>query len=189
MKFFTRFLMFYALFSLLLFAAGCTTTWISTATGILQALIPAISALLATLGTIGVPAAVLTAFTTWSTKATQALTAVQALVASYNTAEASAQPGILGEIDSALTATIDDFESILSTVNVTDSKTQALWTQLATDFSAEAKALLNLIPVAQGEVTEHDEVVKRLNALKSAKNFRKQFNSDLKAGGWQSHAI
>jgi len=189
MNFVKRFLVLYVLFTLLLFASGCSANWATEAGNIIRVLIPAVAALLATLTQIGVPVAVATAFQAWSGVAEKGLTEVQSLIAAYNAAEATAQPGIIGQIDSALDAILSQFNQILATVHVTDAKTQALWTQLATDFADEVEALLNLIPVVKGEITAHDEVVARVSKLKSAKTFKKEFNEHLAAGGWSEHKI
>jgi hypothetical protein len=181
MKHLKRFLSLWAVLTLFMFAAGCDVNWVTSASDIVKLLIPAVAALLATLGTLGIPPSVLADWNTWSAKASSALTTVGELIAAYNTADASAQPGILGQIDSALNALLTQFQALLSEVNVTNPKTQALWTELATDFAAELEALLALIPVIKGEVTDHDEVLARVTQLKSAKKFKDGFNKKLAA--------
>ncbi|HXM63710.1 MAG TPA: hypothetical protein VN950_22810 [Terriglobales bacterium] len=187
MRTFQRLCLLVILVNLLVFALGCTANWIGEASSILQTLIPAAAALLGLLGTLGVGPAVLAAFTAWSTKATTSLNIVGQLVQDYNKAEATAQPGILGQIDSAITAVLDELQPLLPTLNVKDPKTQSTITGLFADWAQELEALLNLIPVIKGSltpvpadaVTEHEEVMKRLNKLKSAKQFKKELNAKI----------
>jgi hypothetical protein len=189
MKHVKRFLALWAVLTVVMYLSGCVANWASEASSIIGVLIPAIGALLATLTQIGVPEETVTAFQQWSKTSQTSLSDVQALIASYNTAEASAQPGIIGQIDSSLSAVLNQFNSILATVKVSDPKTVQLWTSLATDFTQEVEALLNLVPVIKGQVTAHDEVVSRLTKLKSAKSFKNDFNKKLVAGGFEAHKI
>jgi hypothetical protein len=185
MRTFRRICLLIIAVNLLVFAIGCSAAWISEASSIVSTLIPAAAALLALLGTLGLGPAVLTAFTAWNTKATTSLNIVGQLVQDYNKAEATAQPGILGQIDSAITAVLNELSPLLPTLNIKDSKTQATITGLFTDWAEELEALLNLIPVIKGSltpvpadaVTSHEEVMKRLNKLKSAKQFKHDFNA------------
>src|ERR1700752_1408251 len=91
---------FFAMFTLiwcLLLLTGCTTSWVSEATSIIQLLVPAITSVLSILAAFGVPVglstAALNSVQSWANQATEGLQTVGNLINQYNTAEASAQPG------------------------------------------------------------------------------------------------
>jgi hypothetical protein len=169
--------------NLLLFAAACSTEWFSTAVGIVKLLIPAVTSLLGLLGTLGIPAGVLTAFTSWSGQATTDLGTVQSLITQYQAAEATAQPGLLNQIDVLINTTLANLETLLPELHVTDAATQEKLTAAINEWAQELEALLGLIPVIKGEVTDHDEVMARVVKLKSSGKFKHDFNSRMTAFG------
>jgi hypothetical protein len=170
--------------NMLILLAGCTANWINTTLDIIKVLIPAAASLLGLLGTLGLPVGALTAFTKWSTDATNALqNVVTPLIAEYNTAEATAQPGILGKIDSAVSAVLAELNALLPSIQVTDPASQAKISSLITEWGNELEALLNLIPVIKGEVADHDKVMLLLSKVKSAKSYKHDFNNGVKAFG------
>jgi hypothetical protein len=165
--------------NLLLFTMACSTAWISTALGILQTLMPAIASLLTLLGTVGLSSSALTAWQKWSTDASAGLGTVQTLINEYNTAEATSQPGILAQIDNIMNAVVSQLTALLPELQITNPAHQQTITAMITEWAAEAEALINLIPVINGKVTDHDEVKAKLAALKSAKQFKKDWNANI----------
>lgn len=182
-----RFFLAWALFTLLLFALGCTANWIAEATNIIALLVPAAGGILGIITALGtkVPPDELAEFTKWSTEAQGALTQLSQLIQQYNTAEASAQPGILGEIDAIASTLTTNLSGIEATLHITNPATQAKVTAVIELFSSELTALLNLIPVLKGTaakpptdaVTDPTEVHDRLVAVLPAKKFRHAWNS------------
>lgn len=162
--------------------AGCSTAWTSEASNIISLLVPAIEAALGILTAFGVGLSptTLTTVQSWATQAQTGLSEVKALITQYNTAIASAQPGILAEIQTVLGVVSSNLAMLLPTLHVTDAKTEA---EIATVFSAvadEISALIGLVPALQGKITDHDAVKALMAQLKSAKAFRSDFNA--KAG-------
>ena len=93
-----RCLLLFALFNLALLLTGCTDTWVSSANGIISALIPAINAALAILTAfgIGVSPEALAAIQAWGTSAQNTLTnVVKPAIDAYNTAAAATQATLL----------------------------------------------------------------------------------------------
>jgi len=160
-----------------LWLTGCSA-WTTQATNILNLLGPAVEAALGILSAfgIGIPASVLQQFTTWSTAAKAAFAQVAILIQEYQTAVATAQPGILGEIQAAIDVVAGDLTNLLPLIKVTAPKTQAIIAAVFGAISAMLVSLVNLLPVLKGEVTDHEEARKRIAAVKSAKEFKTEFN-------------
>jgi len=164
-------------YSILLLSA-CTTTWTSEAQSIISIIEAAIPSLLAILAAFGVTLApsVVSAVQSWATQAQLALTQVATLITQYETAAASAQPGILTQIETILTTVSNNLESILPTLHVTDPATQAKIVAVFTIVEDELVSLLELIPVIKGEVTDHDAMKALIAKVKSAKEFKHDYN-------------
>jgi hypothetical protein len=175
-----RFLLIYAILNLVILSAACTADWVTQATSIINLLIPAVQAALAILAAfgLGISPDVLATVEKWATESTNTLvTVVKPLIEQFNSAEEAAKPGILNEIQAALSVVSTNLGNILPSIHVTNPDTQAKIIAVVTAIDAEIAALLNLIPVVQGKVTEHGEVKARLSAVKNADEFRKHFNS------------
>lgn len=169
--------------------SACATAWTSEATNIINELVPAIQAILAILAIagVGITPDVLAAVNKWATEATNALTnVITPLINEYNSAAAAAQPGILNQIEAAVKTITDDLGPILATIHVTNPKTQAEVLAVIEAVQAELIALLNLVPVIKaGSTLSHEEVVKLMSSVKSAKSFKQDFNSKAKVFGPQ----
>jgi hypothetical protein len=174
-----RIFLCWAIFNLCILFAGCTTAWTSEASSIISLLIPAIQAALGILAAFGVglSPAVMTAVNTWGQEAQAALAQVKTLIDQYNTAEATAKPGILTEIQNALSVISSNLATILPTIHVTDPTTQAKILSVVQAIADEVSALIGLVPAIQGKVTSHDELKSLMAALKSPKEFKEDFNS------------
>lgn len=181
-----RFLSLYFLLHALLFLCACSTTWVTEAEAIIGALTPAVEGILVILAGLGaaIPAGALTSIQTWGNQAQADLqNVVLPLIQQYNTAEAGAQPGILTEIKTVLSTISANLTSVLGALKITDPATQAKVSAVIDEFSDELTALLNLVPVLQTSVTDHDEIKALYAKLKSAKQFKKDFNKAAGAFG------
>jgi hypothetical protein len=166
--------------------SGCTTIWTATA----SALIPLIGAagtafvgILTALGSKVAPEA-LAAIQTWQAKFTAGLAELQTLITQYKTAPAASQPGLIGQIETVAKSLTGDLPTILPTLNIKDANTQARVEGAAEAITGTLDAFLALIPVIKGSVTpmmtgaitEHGEVVARLQAAPTPKSFQNTWN-------------
>lgn len=163
----------------LLLAAACTTQWTQQAIPIIQlieAAIPSALAIVAAFG-VGIQPNVATQFTTWGNTATNLLSKeVVPLINQYDQAPADAKPGILTEINAIISKISDDLKTILPEIKVTDAATQAKIVGVVTAIQDEIVALTNLIPALQGKMA-HDEFKVALSQLKTAKEFKEDYNA------------
>lgn len=177
---FWRVMGIFAVLDLCILAAGCSTAWTTEATNIIQLLVPAIEAALGILSAFGVglPANALSEIESWAQQGTNALTQVKALIAQYNTAEATAQPGILQEINTLLGVVSSNLAQLLSTIHITDPTTQAKVMAIFQAISSEVQALITLLPAIQGKVTNSEELKQLLasSGYMTPKEFKKSFN-------------
>ncbi len=190
-----RFLFTALVIDALIFLVGCTTSWVSEASSILALLGPAISAALEILSAFGIGLSpnVATQIAAWGQKAQTALTQVATLITQYNTAEATAQPGILAEIQTLLATVADNLATLLPTINITDPATQAKVIAVFNAIQTELAALVALIPsiTTASAMTEHvDALFAVATAAKkfkvqSAKQFADDFNKKAGALGKQ----
>lgn len=107
---------------------GCNAEqWIQTALADLPTIVQIVTSILsiASAAQGGVPASVLAQVNAYSTEAKNALTTADSVIQSYKAAQASARPGLLGQIDSALVAAQTNLSNILSVFQVTDQTMQA----------------------------------------------------------------
>ena len=163
---------------MLLLLTGCTTAWTTEAQNIIALLGPSISSILAILAAfgVGISPAALTAIQSWSAQATTGLQTVATLITEYNTAEASAQPGLLTEIQTALSAIVSNLAAILPEIHITDASTQAKVMAIIDAVQMEMQALINLVPALQGKTTSHDELKVLIANVGTAKEFKAEFN-------------
>jgi len=185
-----RFLLTAIAIDALLLLTGCVTSWVAEANSIVALLGPAISAALEILAAFGVglSPAVAASIAAWGKDATTALSQVSTLIAQYNTAEAGAQPGILGEIQSLLSTVSANLAALLPTIRITDPATQAKVIAVFNAIAAEIAALVSLLPTLKSASVMEDHTAALLQIataasqckLRSAHAFAKDFND--KAG-------
>jgi hypothetical protein len=165
---------------------GCTTSWVTEAQNIITLLGPAISSALAILSAFGVGLSptVATAFTTWSQSAITGLGEVKTMLDEYNAAAATAKPGILAEIQTALSVIADNLTAILPTIKITDPKTQAEVLAVIQAVASEISALITLVPAVTAaeksagkmSLAELEKAVKDSH-LKLSHEFKSDFNA------------
>ncbi len=142
--------------SMSLVMGGCSTNWINEAEEISAALIPAAAnlvALVAALQGKNVSAQDVAVIQNAGTQAGADLQLVQSLIAAYEKADASAQPGILNQIQSALNVAQSDLQGILPALHIKDAATQAKITAVVGVLISEVQSLAAVVPLVQGSAT------------------------------------
>ena len=177
-KLFTRLILIFAALDMLLMTTGCSN-WESQASSIITLLGPALQALVAILAAFGegVSPTVMTAFNNWAQQAQTALINIKELIASYQTAAATAQPGILNEIEAGLAALTSNLGPILTSLHITDPNSQAKFTAGVEAVTAFLAALGALIPAVSTATTMDAERALAAKATESTKQFKTDFNS------------
>jgi hypothetical protein len=189
-----RILLLWTLTWVIMLLAGCTTSWVSEATNVIALLGPAISSILAIISAfgLGLSPAVATALQSWSTDAETALQQVATLINQYNAAEATAQPGILVEIQTLLGVISNNLSTILPTIKVENAIVQAKIEAIVEAFQAELSSLIALVPALQAAVeaggSQHDQLKYLVNhgalgRLKTGQEFKADFNAKILAFG------
>lgn len=175
---FWRLIAVFAILDLIILTTGCAD-WESQASSIITLLGPAIQSLVAILAAFGVGASadVTAAFNNWAQQAQTALVNLKALVASYKTAAASEQPGILGEIEAGAAALTSNLAPIMASLHITDPGSQAKFAAAVaavTDFLTALAALIPAVTTAKSITAERALGAK---AEESKKTFRSAFNA------------
>ena len=182
-KFAIRCLLLFALFNLTLLLTGCADTWVSSANGIIAALIPAINAALAILAAfgLGVSPAALDAVQTWGAAAQDTLTnVIKPAIDAYNSASVSTKASLLASIQSALNSIVSNLNAVLADVHVTNPQTAAKVTAIFAVIQTFMVSLVNLIPVLQTEAAGKPlpaNAHELFRAVKPAKEFKAEFNA------------
>jgi len=138
--------------------SGCSTNWISEGEEIVSALIPAaanIVALVAALQGKTVSAADMNTIQNAGTQAGADLQLIQSLIAAYQKADASAQPGILNQIQVAIGTTQANLQGLLPALHIKDAATEAKITAVVGIVLSEVESLAAVVPLVssgQGSV-------------------------------------
>lgn len=167
---------------------ACSTAWISEAEEIVAALIPAatnILSLVAALkgGSISTTDAAM--IQSAGTQANTDLQLVATLITSYDAADATAKPGILSQIQAALSSASTNLSAILPALHVTDPKTVAKITAIVGLVQTEIQSLVAIIPIVNPTASAAMVKLATRQAAKTppmkAKDFVKAFNSTMTA--------
>jgi hypothetical protein len=129
---------------------ACSTTWINEAEEIVAALLPATAnlvTLVATLEGKNVSAADLQTIQSAGTQAGADLQLVKSLVTQYQKADASTQPGLLNEIQSAINAVQSTLTSLLPALHIKDPATQAKITAVIGIVLSEVQSVAAIVPL------------------------------------------
>ncbi len=130
--------------------AGCSTDWVVEAEQIVAALIPAatnIVALVAAMQGKSVSAGDLNTIQSAGTQAGADLQLIQALIGAYQKADETAKPGILNQIQTAITAAQANLQGLLPALHIQDAATQAKVTAMVGIVLSEVQSLAALVPV------------------------------------------
>ena len=173
--------LFTVLWCLVVFATGCTAAWTSEALNIIQLLVPSLTSLLSILSAFGVGVGITTegfqAIQSWSNQSVAALQTVGALITQYNSAQATAQPGILTEIQTVLNTITQNLKTILPEIHITNQATQDKVIVIVNLIDSEMAALSNLVPALKGDVADHAEFKRLVAALKTPAEYKQEFNA------------
>ena len=136
-----------------LILSGCSTDWVGQAEQIVAALIPAASnivALVAALQGKSVSTSDLATIQSVGAQAGADLQLIQSLIAAYQKADASAKPGILKQIQTAINAVQGNLQGLLQALHIKDAATQAKVTAVIGLVLSEVQSLAALVPLVQG---------------------------------------
>ncbi len=130
---------------------ACSTAWINEAEQIVAALIPAtanIVALMATLQGKNVSAADLQTIQSAGAQAGADLQLMQSLIVAYQKADAAAQPGLLNQIQTAMSAVQSTLNGLSPALHIKDAATQAKISAVVGIVLSEVKWVAAIVPLA-----------------------------------------
>jgi hypothetical protein len=173
--------------------AGCSTAWIGEAEQIVAALIPAAANLVALVAAFEgktVSAADLQLIQNAGTQAGADLQIIQSLIAAYQKADAATQPGILNQIESAITAVQTNLQGLLPALHIQDAATQAKIMAVVGILLSEVQSLAALVPLAKAnaglpqvsqKARDMGHPVGNVKAPLSAREFVDSYNATMTA--------
>ncbi|HTW58861.1 MAG TPA: hypothetical protein VMD99_12090 [Terriglobales bacterium] len=171
--------------------AGCSTAWIGQAEEIVAALIPAaanIVALVAALEGNGVSATDLQTIQNAGTQAGADLQLIQSLIAAYEKADAAAQPGILNQIQAAISTVQGNLENLLPALHIKDAATETKITAVVGILLSEVESLAAIVPLmntpalsAKSALRTERPNVPHPKAPLSAREFVESYNATMTA--------
>jgi hypothetical protein len=129
---------------------ACSTAWISEAEQIVAALIPATAnlvALVATLQGKNVSAGDLQTIQSAAAQAGADLQLMQSLITQYQKADAAAQPGLLNQIQAAMSAVQGTLNGLLPALHIKDAATQAKITAVIGILLSEVESVAAIVPL------------------------------------------
>lgn len=135
---------------------ACTTAWIGEAEQIVAALIPAMANLVtlaATLQGASVSAADLQTIQSAGSQAGADLQLMQSLIGQYQNAEATAQPGLLNQIQAALRAVQLTLNGLLPALHIKDAASQAKITAVVGILISEAESVAAIVPLVSASAS------------------------------------
>ena len=135
---------------------ACSTAWVSEAEQIIEVLIPAtanIVTLVATLEGKNVSASDLQTIQNAGTQAGADLQLMQSLIAAYEKADASAQPGLLSQIQAALNAVQLTLNGVLPALHIKDTATQAKLTAVIAIVLSEVQSMAAIVPLVNSSAS------------------------------------
>src|ERR1700691_276433 len=135
---------------------ACSTAWISEAEQIVAALIPATAnlvTLVATLKGTNVSEDDLQTIQSAGAQAGADLQLLQALITQYERADASAQPGLLNQIQTAMTAVESTLNGLLPALHIKDATTQAKITAVIGILLSEVQSVAAIVPLVNASAS------------------------------------
>jgi hypothetical protein len=139
-----------------LMSTACSTAWISEAEQIVAALIPAtanLMTLVATLHGKDVTTSELQTIESVGTQAGADLQLMQSLIVQYQKADASAQPGLLNQIQSAASAVQSSLNGLLPALHIKDTATQAKITAVVGVVLSEVESMAAIVPLVNSSAS------------------------------------
>lgn len=135
---------------------GCSANWIAQAREIVAVLIPAASnlvTLVAALQGKSVSAADLSTVQNAGAEVGADLQLVQALIAAYESADGTAKPGILIQIQSGVGSAQQNLQGLMLGLHIKDAATQGKIVAIVGLLQAEVQSLAALVPLVREEGT------------------------------------
>ncbi len=171
-----------------LMCTACSTAWVEEADQIVAALIPATAnlvALVATLQGKNLSAADVQMTESAGSQAGADLQLMQSLIAQYQKADAVAQPGLLSQIQAAMSAVQSTLNGLLPALHIKDAGTQAKITAVVGILISEVESVAAVVPLvaasaSPGMMTMAAKQVKKQPPL-SASEFVASYNATMTA--------
>ncbi len=135
---------------------ACSTAWVGEAEQIVEVLIPAtanIVTLVATLEGKNVSASDLQTIQNAGSQAGADLQLMQSLITAYQKADASAQPGLLSQIQAALSAVQLTLNGLLPALQIKDTATQAKLTAVIAIVLSEVQSMAAIVPLVNSSAS------------------------------------
>jgi hypothetical protein len=133
-----------------LMLTACSTAWVGEAEQIVAALIPAVAnlvTLVATLQGKDVTSADLQTIQSAGAQAEADLQLMQSLIDQYQKADATAQPGLLNQIQAAMNAVRTTLNGLLPALHIKDVATQAKITAVVGLLISEVESMAAIVPL------------------------------------------
>lgn len=167
---------------------SCSTTWIGEAEQIVGTLIPATTnlvTLVATLQGKNISAADVQTIQNAGAQAGADLRLMQSLITQYLKADASAQPGLLNQIQAAMGGVQATLGSLLPALHIKDATTQAKITAVIGILLSEVQSVAAIVPLVNASVspemvTMAEKQVRRQAPL-TANEFVSSYNATMTA--------
>jgi hypothetical protein len=168
--------------------ASCSTAWIGEAEQIVATLIPATANLVTLVATLqggGISAADAQTIQSAGAQAGADLQLMQSLIAEYQKADASAQPGLLNQIESAMSEVQTTLTSLLPALHIKDATTQAKIAAVIGVLLSEVQSVAAIVPLVSVSaspemVTMAAKQVKKQSPL-TANEFVSSYNAIMTA--------
>ena len=176
--------------SMTMVMVGCSTSWIEEAEEIVAALIPAAANLVTLVAALQGKTVSTSDLQTIQSAGTQAgadLQLIQSLVAAYEKADATAKPGILNQIESAINATQASLQGLLPALHIKDAATQAKITAVVGVVLSEVQSLAAIVPLVKADAelsvpaATSAAKMRQRQTLLSASEFVASYNATLSA--------
>jgi hypothetical protein len=139
--------------------AGCSLNWIAEAEQVVAALIPAaanIIALVAALDGKSVSATDLQTIQNAGTQAGADLQLIQSLITAYQTADETAKPGILNQIQTAINTVQANLQGLLPALHIQDAATQTKIAAVVGIVLSEVESLGAIVPLVSANAKATD---------------------------------
>jgi hypothetical protein len=136
---------------------ACSTAWIGEAEQIVAALMPAVANLIALVAALqgkSVSAGDLQTIENAGAQAEADLQLMQSLIAQYQKADASSQPGLLNQIQAAMSAVQSSLNGLLPVLHIEDAATQAKITAVVGILLSEVQSIAAIVPVVNPNASQ-----------------------------------
>jgi hypothetical protein len=171
-----------------LMCSACSTAWIGDAEQIVAALIPGIAnlvTLVATLSGNNVSAADLQTVQNAGAQAGADLQLMQSLITQYQKADAAARPGLLNQIQAAMSSVQASLNGLLPALHIEDPATQAKITAVIGILLSEVESVAAIVPLVSADASPGMMAVAAKQAKKqaplTASEFVSSYNSTMTA--------